>query len=378
MRGFPCLPLVLALGLAACSGEHLHPASIVVNPAKAGDLPYPDVDPSLGENLYPDEKALASQIADSIEKSIRAKYATGLAHRDVHTKAHGCVLAQFRISDELPRNLAQGIFIPGNSYRAWIRFSNGAQDVSQADSKGDARGMAIKVMGIPGEKMLENEREATTQDFVLINHPVFFANNPQSYLSLLEKTSSTSYLDKLTIPFALGLKGSLIAWETGRSTIANPLETRYWSMVPYQLGLDAEHQAVKYSVKPCTTGSDSIPHNPGADYLRDALRTSLQAGDACMMFLVQPRTSSRMNVEDSMTEWKESAAPFYQVATITIPRQRFDTPEQNTFCENLSFTPWHSLPEHRPLGVTNRLRKIVYDRISQVRHDMNGVPRQEP
>jgi hypothetical protein len=70
--------------------------------------------------------------------------------------------------------------------------------------------------------------------------------------------------------------------------------------------------------------------------------------------------------------------PFYKVATIRIPSQVFDTPEQNEFCENLSFTPWHALPEHKPLGVTNRLRKIIYDHISRVRHEMNTTKRQEP
>jgi hypothetical protein len=66
------------------------------------------------------------------------------------------------------------------------------------------------------------------------------------------------------------------------------------------------------------------------------------------------------------------------VATIVIPKQNFDTPEQNTFGENLSFNPWHSLPEHRPLGSLNRMRKMVYERISRVRHEMNSVPRREP
>lgn len=97
-----------------------------------------------------------------------------------------------------------------------------------------------------------------------------------------------------------------------------------------------------------------------------------------MEFLVQPRTSTRMDVEDSMAEWKEAQAPFYPVATIRIPQQVFDTPDQNQFCENLSFTPWHALAEHKPLGVTNRLRRVIYDRISQVRHEMNSTQRQEP
>jgi hypothetical protein len=75
---------------------------------------------------------------------------------------------------------------------------------------------------------------------------------------------------------------------------------------------------------------------------------------------------------------KKPTPRFYKVATIHIPQQTFDTPQQNEFCENLSFTPWHALPEHKPLGVTNRLRKVIYDHISRVRHEINDAKRQEP
>ena len=84
-----------------------------------------------------------------------------------------------------------------------------------------------------------------------------------------------------------------------------------------------------------------------------------------------------MSVENSTIEWKEAQAPFYKVASILIPQQDFDTEEQNRFCENLSFTPWHALAEHRPLGVNNRLRKTIYERISRVRHEMNSAERHE-
>ena len=83
-------------------------------------------------------------------------------------------------------------------------------------------------------------------------------------------------------------------------------------------------------------------------------------------------------MEDSKTEWLESEAPFIKVATIRIPKQVFDTPEQNEFCENLSFTPWHSLPEHRPLGGVNRVRRTVYEATSKLRHEMNRAQRTEP
>ena len=336
---------------------------------------YPDVDSALGEQLHPDEKALAGHIAEAIEKSIREQYQPGHARRDAHPKAHGIVRAKFRVSASIPNNLAKGMFILGKTYEAWIRFSNGLQD---DDRKSDARGMAIKVMGVPGEKLLDDERDATTQDFIMINHPIFFMNDPQRYLSLIKESSSHSLLTKLAIPFTLGLKGTLIEKELSNGRISNPLQIRYWSVVPYQLGIGPERQAIKFSVEPSSSEVDPIPDHPSPNYLRDALRATLSKSDVTMRFLVQPRTSDNLSVEDCITEWKEEQAPFHEVATVYIPQQDFDSPGQNEFAENISFNPWHALPEHRPLGVINRIRKVVYDHISRLRHSMNSVERMEP
>jgi hypothetical protein len=48
------------------------------------------------------------------------------------------------------------------------------------------------------------------------------------------------------------------------------------------------------------------------------------------------------------------------------------------FCENLSYTPWHALPEHEPLGSINRARRAIYTAISKARHEINGARRAEP
>ena len=367
----------LALVIAGCGVTQVkdaHPQEL----AASDGLLYTSPDARLGERLYPDEKAIADQLSVVIEDSIRKRYYAGTARRDAHPKAHGCVKAEFRIVDTLPATLAKGMFIPGQTYQAWIRFSNGSADPTRADIKGDARGMAIKVLGVPGKKLLKDEAEATTQDFVMINHPVFFATDPARYLSFIDDANSDHFYRKLLIPFDLGVRGTLIALKTGGSKISNPVQARYWSMVPYQLGAGDDRQAVKYSARGCSATTDPLPKNPEHDFLRVALQHTLQSGDVCMEFLVQPRTSGKMDVEDSRIEWQEAAAPFYKIATIRMPQQSFDTPEQNTFCENLSFTPWHALPEHKPLGVTNRLRKVIYDHISRVRHEMNDAKREEP
>lgn len=50
------------------------------------------------------------------------------------------------------------------------------------------------------------------------------------------------------------------------SQIANPLYARYWSMVPYQLGLGNDRQAVKYSVRACSMQPNNLPKNPSHDF----------------------------------------------------------------------------------------------------------------
>lgn len=372
---FVFTPLVFAL--TGCS-ETLHSQRTIPIKTSSESIAYPEVDTVLGEKLQPNEDVLAQNIAQVIEKSIREQYTAGNALRDAHPKAHGCVRAEFHVSKNIPAQFAKGIFIPDQSYQAWIRFSNASNDASSADIDKDARGIAIKLLGVSGTKILESEKQATTQDFIMINHPVFFANDAKRYLSFINDVNSQNMIRKLHIPFALGFKGTMNALGARNSQIANPLYARYWSMVPYQLGLGNDRQAVKYSVRACSVTANNLPKNPSHDFLREALKNTLQQTDACMEFLIQPRTSNKMLVEDSMTEWDEKAAPFYQVATIHIPKQNFDTPEQNKFCENLSFTPWHALPAHKPLGAVNRMRKVIYENISRVRHDMNSAPRQEP
>lgn len=372
---FVFTPLVFAL--TGCS-ETLHSQRTIPIKTSSESIAYPEVDTVLGEKLQPNEDVLTQNIAQVIEKSIREQYTAGNALRDAHPKAHGCVRAEFHVSKNIPVQFAKGVFIPDQSYQAWIRFSNASNDASSADIDKDARGIAIKLLGVSGTKILESEKQATTQDFIMINHPVFFANDAKRYLSFINDVNSHNMIRKLHIPFALGFKGTMNALGARNSQIANPLYARYWSMVPYQLGLGNDRQAVKYSVRACSVTANNLPKNPSHDFLREALKNTLQQTDACMEFLIQPRTSNKMLVEDSMTEWDEKAAPFYQVATIDIPKQNFDTPEQNKFCENLSFTPWHALPAHKPLGAVNRMRKVIYENISRVRHDMNSAPRQEP
>lgn len=324
---------------------------------------------SSNEEVPVNEDAATQQIVRMIEESVRAEAKSGLARRGAHAKAHGCVQAEFRVLDNLPEKVRVGIFREARTYPAWIRYSNAFGKV-QDDSVGDGRGMAIKL------KRIERS-DSGTQDFTMINHPVFFVRNAADYVEFqkaLSEDSPFKFFFPSLNPYNFRLHEFTIANAIRSTKVTNPLDTRYWSTTPYRFG-DAE---MKFSARPCGSASP-FAETASKDFLRENLQKHLTESEACFDFMIQLRKgSSEMPIEDPTLEWSEKDSPFIPVARITIPPQKFTSPEQLEFCENLSFTPWHSIPELRPLGGINRVRKTVYDTISRVRHELNGDKRHEP
>ena len=238
--------------------------------------------------------------------------------------------------------------------------------------------MAIKLIGVPGDKILPEARDAQTQDFVMINHPVFFVDKSADYLKLTHIPKDSNPVNKVKQLVAIGLKSALIASTIEKLKIASPLESRYWSMSPYRLGDPPHKQAIKFSARPHLPVSSQVPDHPKQSYLRDAMSEHLAVANAIFDFEIQPRTSPNMSVENSRDEWPESDAPFTKVATITIPQQKCDTPGRDRLSEDLVFSPWHALPQHRPLGALNRMRRIVYQASSKMRHELGATPAGEP
>lgn len=332
-----------------------------------------------GEEVPPAEPAsIAAISAAIIDVYHRQLGAPGnLARRDAHAKAHGCVQATFTVLPRLAPELRSGVFARPRSFPALIRFSNGFR-ADRDDHVGDGRGMAIKLIGVAGRKLLPREAWEPTQDFLLINFPVFFVRNAADYVPFVAAEAR----DRLDLFFASRPHEAGIAAATGAQVIGNVLDQSYFSMTAYRLG----RLAVKYRARPVACGSRAAIADDGGgaasgdpNYLRTGLAARLETEPACFDFMVQPRTvPARMPVEDPTVQWPEADAPFATVATITIPPQRPGAAEALSFCENLSFTPWHSLPEHRPLGGINRARRAVYETISTLRHQLNRAPRAEP
>jgi len=276
------------------------------------------------------------------------------------------VSAEFRVPDGLPDALRVGVFATPRSFQAWIRFSNGSE-TPQDDGAPDGRGMAVKLLDVAGSR-------STTQDFVMINSPAFFVRNAVDYVDFQTANPPWRFFLPGWNPLAVRLHEFMAARAiTGRTTV-NPLDSRYWSMTPYSLG----PAACKFSAAPVGPPS-AFSDTAAPDFLYDNMVRHLAAAGAEFDFQVQMRTDPAATpIEDPTVEWMEAQAPFVPVARIVIPLQAFDQPDRRAFGENLSFTPWHGLDAHRPLGGINRVRRTVYETISCLRHELNGVPRREP
>ena len=329
-----------------------------------------------------------------VSRSPGASSARRPVTRDAHPKAHGGVRATIRVEpDIVPKSSTTASSQPGKEYKAWIRFSNALG--MRHDLVRDARGMAIKLLGVEGA----NETDGcTTQDFLLVTHPAFFVTDAGStvdFPSAIFNVRSTIVLYFRLAAFFFGVSPPRFrwrgAWAALRTTkwTSSPLVLSYFSQVPFQFGTGrtAKFRAVprqgpgfwnglRFFLKVLAYQLTVIPLMKHAfpdweHLLRDRLRDSLKSDAAAFDFFVQlgsDPSDPRIPIDDATVRWPEGLSPFRKVATIHIGPQQPSTKERMLFAEHLSFSPWHGLTDHRPLGSINEIRRAVYDRIAVLRH----------
>ncbi|MBU2294035.1 MAG: catalase family protein [Gammaproteobacteria bacterium] len=332
---------------------------------------------STEEQIPADEAALTQSIIEDAIRVVEQHRDNTRVLRDAHAKAHGCMKAEVTVSADLDSSLQHGVLSePGKTWQAWMRLSNG-NAYPQFDRARDARGMAIKLLDVPGEKLSKSPQHASEQDFVMFNHPAFFVRDVAEY-----KSNFAAQADGQKVlaffpswnPSTWEIRHLIIALKTLSPAPETPVATTYNSIAPFKLG---EHN-IKYRVIPqpeaCPEYQLPEQNQDLPNFLRNALyqQLSLDRVPACFALQVQRQNAEYyMPIEDPSVEWNEAISPFETVATIKVPAQDFDSREQNLFCDNMSFNPWHALPEHRPIGGINRLRKAVYEAVSIYRLERN-------
>jgi Catalase len=293
-------------------------------------------------------------------RAARRKDPAAKALRGVHPKHHGLLRAKFKVLENLSSHYAVGVFRPGTSYDAWIRVSNMSPDV-KPDVEKDARGFAIKLERLRGEDTRDSQiGGAGEQDFLLASHPVFIVRDVRDY-TLLQRVKATKRPTLHGWVFLLRRPREVkILKQALRGTIDHILDLNYHSMIPYALG----PHVVKYLVRPVTPlACAPVPGKPSNDYLRERMQETLapERGKRVTLefCLVVPR-GTVPSVEDACVDWTPELSLIVPAATIEIEPQNFSTPERMQHAEAIEFTPWHTLPEHRPLGSLSRARFAVY------------------
>ncbi|MCY1269513.1 catalase [Pseudomonas jessenii] len=333
---------------------------------------------SAQELIADDEAAMTQDIIQTAVRIVDQHRESTRYLRDAHAKAHGCVKAEVQVLPELPGELRQGVFSePGKTWQATMRLSNG-NAYPQFDSIRDARGMAIKLFDVPGKQLLSDRQGRGEQDFVMFNHPNFFVSNVAEYRQNIAAQADGKKMMAFfpgRDPRTWQVRHLFIALATLAPAPSSPTQTTYFSVSPYKFG----EANAKFRVMPdpdsCPTYNLPEQNRKLPNFLRNALNQQLSTDrvPACFALQIQRQDANRyMPIEDTSIEWRESDAPFETVARIKVPAQDFDTPALNLQCDNQSFNPWFGVEAHRPIGGINRLRKAVYEAVSDYRHSRNA------
>ena len=314
------------------------------------------------EIVDPDEAARFERYAEQLHALQRRTARGARAGRALHFKGQLGVEAEFEVLPDLPEPARVALFARPAKYRAYVRFSNGA-GARQSDRKGDVRGVAIKLVGVAGKKVIPGLASAVTQDFLLIRTPVTPFRNADEFVPVLVGAVSPP-LGILRAGLAVGfgrlfqiLRETLRGFSVPTVSLAT---TRYFSAAPIRFG----DYAVHYALTPQARADATAKAGVSADYLADELAARLRAAPVVYDFQVQFFVDeAKTPIEDASVEWKEADAPFVTVARLTLPKQDVASASGRKLAEQLdgfSFDPWHAVEELRPLGNIMRARNVAY------------------
>ena len=328
---------------------------------------------------YPEknEEKIAEKIVKLLQDQMLRLYGKNKEKqlRQIHPKMNGCVKAEFIIEKKLPEELKVGIFKEATCFPAWIRFSNG-DTKPLPDWKKDIRGFAIKIMNVPGDKIVKSNQDCGNHDFILMNTKNFVSKKVKHFYRILHVVT-VPYKPGTFFPKLFSVLRSvpiLVRATKAKVKCDHPFSVSYFSTVPYRFG--DKSKAVKYAAIPSEKNNLIYTDTINKDFLKANMAATLIRNEIIYDFFVQFQTDPvEMPIEDPTVVWD---SPLIKVATIRIPPQIFDTPGQNDFGDNLSFNSWHALPEHRPLGNFNRVRKKIYEEMYEFRHKHNHLKDVEP
>ncbi len=335
------------------------------SPASAAGAQSPPASTLWQEIVPPTEAAQIATMCATINRHQQdfARRGNGRPHRGFHVKSHIGLPATFTVLEDIPDDARHGVFSVARTFEARARLSNGYSD-ARPDWFPDLVGFSVKLLGVPGTKLLEDEAAAGTQDFLALNQPYLPADNP-AQLVVISTAPAHVPSAPMRIVRGLGLAHAsqvvlwALRWSLRRIPLRSVTTEDFYSAVPITIG----PHAVKFKWQ---SRQQPAPRPAGAtwrNYLRDDLRARLAADDLHFDFLVQFYVDPVRTPIDGGYEWKTTDAPFVKLAELTIPRCDIDSVaarQTERHLAGMAFNPWHAIAEHRPIGNIQRARRMIY------------------
>lgn len=279
---------------------------------------------------------------------LSTSFGHGRSARLQHQRQTGCLKATFRVMPEVPAPYRNGMFSRengGKDFDAFIRTSG--DQPTATDSDPEARGFAIKVLGVPGQKLALNTTcPLLDQDFVLLSSDFFFTKDTEYYASLVKSFTELGIAGAVQWAFGLytGPEPAPVFWNPltwkpdvilnslliglGSRSMNMPLDWEYSSATAYSNG-GPPNAAVKFHVRPCQQTfrpedramfKAKRKANP-MSFLSDTMHAHLEKKEVCMEFLIQPQVDTcKQNTNDPRKVW---SSPKFKVAELRIPKQKF-------------------------------------------------------
>ena len=305
------------------------------------------------EQVPPDEAERFERYAAEIRAIQQSR--AGRRERVLHVKAHVGVVGNLTILAQDPHRV--GVFSGDPaSYPVYVRFSNSAGR-RQSDGAPDARGIALKLVGVEGPKLIPGLEKARTQDFLFISDPAIAFRNPEEFMTFVRasKDGPLPLLPRFFSGFGLSRGFPLLKRLLGASKVASFATHAFYTAVPISFGTTAAKLAL-FPLAPAET-----PPAHGPDALRQDLLRRLGVGALSWTLSAQFFEDDQSTpIEDASVEW---TGPWVELARLSIPGQDPDSEigkRINALVDELSFDPWHAIEAHRPLGAIMRARAVAY------------------
>jgi hypothetical protein len=320
------------------------------------------------ETIAVDENERFDVLAE-ILRGFQKRFAHGGAtSRALHAKQHIGAHAELVVASDLPPELRAGLFALPGTYRAYVRYSNGAGR-RQGDHKPDVRGIAVKVVGVPGKKVIPGLENARTQDFLAIQSPATPFEGPDEFVAFVQAGVEPWRLPAVMARFGFfHTIGVLKQFLAGVSAPVPSLATlTFHSALPVAWG----PYAAKYRfVAEC--GDALAPATRDPERLATELAERLRKGPVAYAMQAQLfRSEALTPIEDGSRVWSDFDAPPLTVARLVVAQQDVTSESGRALAERvaqMSFDPWHALAAHRPLGAMMRARNNAYRMSTKERH----------